>query len=236
MSTKTETKKVPYNSEKLEIYVKKNYKVSNDQWRAIHSITHDIHDETILSDYTEPYKLSEQEYNDVIKIASDLRKIVHSDCNEKIIDFNKYLIKQIKKPFKFYVDNEGICIYFKDSNNQIYESDSNLEYFSVHKFLDYSSDWELELPKLNPFNYSTYLDYSVLNILIPNIDFEFEKLPDQNGYWIALYREINKNKFVYKFDFIKFDGINEIYKKNKKENFTIKISVNDIICWIGSSN
>lgn len=225
----------PYNTKDLENYVKNKYKIIDDQWRALHSITYDFHDETIL-DNKKPYKLSNDEYDEVIKIADEFRNIIVEKYNTNTKNVKKLLQKQIRKPYKFYKNDR--MIYFKDNKGTIYySSDDDLEYFHISELSESdiemddinSSDLKLKIYNLN------YIDSSIIYSLFENTEslFEFDKIPKESGHYISLFREIKKNQFEYTFDFIKFNNIDEIYKKDKKDEFTIQISINDIICWTG---
>lgn len=93
---------------------------------------------------------------------------------------------------------------------------------------NYNDSFENEINEIKKYNFGV-LDYLTIHELVVNDNMEFEKPFKDEGYYISFYRELYRNEYKYKFDFIQYKD-NLKFVKDKKGVFSKQL-FDEVICW-----
>ena len=190
--------------DKFDKYIKKFYKLSDQQLKAIKVITSKIREFYVENTM---YCVTHEELEN-LKIIKDQIESVHNDYYYNYFNiFKEQILIKMKTPYTLYTHDNGYNILFKDDKNVLYgvtlvERYEDFECYKLNEDMDTgakASDYRIFDTKYN-------LDKNEISIFYDRNDFDYENQITKKGYYFALVKLSKNNKNIYYTNIIHYDG------------------------------
>jgi hypothetical protein len=189
--------------EKFDRYIKKFYKVSSEQLKALTIMCEPLGDFLCESKI---YCISYSELEDLSSIKSDIQQVYNEYYDRHFVRFNEQLLVKLKTPYTLYTDECGFNIIFKDNKDNIFEITllERFQDFECYEFTDI--DDGIEASEFKLFNTEYKLKSDAISEFFTNREFDHENQINKKGYYFALVKSTKGNKNVYYNNIVHCDG------------------------------